>query len=425
MTFHFGVFHQHRYSIVFLLTTAVLFLLGSIAGWNLESPPDFMSFYSPVGKNLASGYGLLVESNVPGVRYPPGYPLVLAGLYSVTQYTGLSERTVLVSFVLVTWGLASVVFYRLAEDVLGSKAIMAYLLWLTYPFNLWLTLQMNVEILFLPIFLTVVYFVWRLIVNNGKEKLLALATGVLVGVSCLVRPIAIFLGLIVAVVLYFSVQNSKTTRMIMMAMILLGNVIAILPWEIWAYSRTGQWIPLSSGDTASLRDGLTFAVRSKNYRRSIEIDEDIMNIMLKARDLNDQGAFVSNSSILSFLYQQLRENPFSLAKLISWKMARSWYGTDAIRPEERQIRWLQMIYLGLGLCGGFMAWKLGRNVRAFILTSLVFVFYFWAMTTMALPILRYMVPVMSLILLFASLPVYSLFSKVIDRMKFGRVEWML
>ena len=90
--------------------------------------------------------------------------------------------------------------------------------------------------------------------------------------------------------------------------------------------------------------------------------------------------------------------PVAFAKLMLIKMARSWYGIDS-RIMEGPTIVLQTAYLALILWGSVYAWRQGGALRRMIAGNWLFVLYFWAMTITVVPLLRYMAPVMGLLML--------------------------
>ncbi len=70
----------------------------------------------------------------------------------MAKWTGIPEHWWLQGFTLLAMGLTCVFLYSLVLMVMGERtALLAATLWMTYPFNLWLTKQPNSEIAFLPI----------------------------------------------------------------------------------------------------------------------------------------------------------------------------------------------------------------------------------------------------------------------------------
>src|SRR5262249_29942368 len=75
-------------------TTAVLWWgLGSASNEN----SDYTSFYEPVAQGILDGQGLLFNGKL-ALRYPPGYPVILAGLFRLSTLTGFSRLGVVTAF---------------------------------------------------------------------------------------------------------------------------------------------------------------------------------------------------------------------------------------------------------------------------------------------------------------------------------------
>jgi hypothetical protein len=83
------------------------------------------------------------------------------------------------------------------------------------------------------------------------------------------------------------------------------------------------------------------------------------------------------------------------------KLVRAWYGTDSQRM-ERYILLIQAVYLALLGWAAWMAWWKGGEKRRLAIIVLAVVATFWAMSVLALPLVRYMVPAIGL--LFVLLP---------------------
>jgi len=102
-----------------------------------------------VARNWLEGRGWITPKGQVVVRYPPGFPLLLAGLFKMARWTGTPERWWLQGFTLAAMGGACAFLYALARMVVGEKgALLTAGLWITYPFNVWLTKQPNSEIPF-------------------------------------------------------------------------------------------------------------------------------------------------------------------------------------------------------------------------------------------------------------------------------------
>lgn len=387
--------------VVFSATVISILLFWSIVpgGWSEQDASDYNSFYKPVALNILSGKGLVTNNGDPATRYPPGFPIILAGLFGIAKLTGTPENWWLQGFTLLAMGLSCVLLYGLTLMVMGEKvAIIAAILWMTYPFNLWLTKQPNSEIAFIPFFYGSLFLLGAMLWRDWNKMLVSFGVGVFIGFAALVRPIAILVGpLLTGVLIALRWKNGWKRCIVLSALVLIGNIVVVMPWEIWVRSQTGKWIPLSTGGAPGIRDGLTCALVTKGYRRPLKVPSAMQKVVMKAVEEWKQGRLETTGDIFAFLKRQMKENPIGVFQMFWWKMKRAWYGTDAQRSSERWILLIQIPYLLLALLGSLLLWRRGGKYREWLILSLLLVLYFWGMTTMVLSILRYMVPAIGLL----------------------------
>jgi hypothetical protein len=280
-----------------------------------------------------------------------------------------------------------------------TGALVAAGLWMTYPFTLWLTKQPNSELLFLPLFYTALFLFGGMLWQGWMRWWVALGVGVLMGCAALVRPIALLGGVLLSgMLIAFRWQEGRLRWGLLAAWLLVGNLAVLLPWELWAWRHTGQWMLLATGVPEGVQDGLTCAIVTKGYRRRLDVSPQIEAIMVTAVQRRQQGEMETLGAICGFLGEQVRHNPSGMLRLLGWKLARAWYGTDAQRQEEKWIVPVQVVYLLAAIGGGYLLWRQEGVGREWIVLVGVFVLYFWGMTTLVLSILRYMTPVMGLVL---------------------------
>lgn len=393
--------HYARYiGAVFVAAIVVTLLFWAIlpSSLRLDEGSDYKSAYEPIARNLLAGRGYLLADGTPGLGIAPGYPLLLAALFGASHLTGIPEELVHSAFVLLCVGVASVLIFLIATSVWGPvPALVAALAWMTYPFALWLTKQPSSEIPFVVPFLAGFYLFWQALLRKSESWAIYFCSGLLIGFSMLIRPIAIGLGLLLALILWWAGKwLAARARLYLVAMLLLGNLIAILPWETWVYAQTGHVAAISGHGTAGIRDGLTFAVDTKGYREQVAVPQDVVALQNDLFDLSRQGKLDSTGAIVSELLAQMKTRPLAVAELFIIKAARSWYGTDSGRSELPSLL-LQIAYMALIIWGSVVAWKRGGNARQITLLVWLVTLYFWAMTISVLSILRYMVPIMSLL----------------------------
>lgn len=391
---------------LFLAAMLVAYVFWSVlpAEYRQNQSTDYTTFYEPVARAIAAGQGITLDGQI-GTRYPPGFSLFLAGVFNLGRALGLAEESMILAFRLACAGLSVILIYGLARFVwpVGLSLIPA-LAWMTYPFFLWLAKQPNSEVPFIPALFLTMYVFWGAVLRGRggwRTAALYLAAGALAGAAMLIRPAALGLSgaMAITVLLCATSATPVRTRLGYAALVVLGSLIAILPWEAAVYARTGEIIPLSSGGSATIHDGLTFLAVPKDYRREVQIPEDVADLMWAVHERQEETRTLGG--VFTVMGEEARNAPAAFAKLMLIKLARSWYGIDS-RIMEIPTLILQAIYLLLIIWGGLYAWRQGGELRRMAAGNWIIALYFWAMTFVVIPLLRYMVPVMGLLML--SLP---------------------
>lgn len=378
-------------------------LLVSIVFWSLlpaayqeNQSTDYTLFYEPVARNIVAGQGVVLDGEI-ATRYPPGFPLAVAAALGLGDALGVGNETALVWFRLLCAGLAAVLIYAMSRLVWRPlPALFVALAWATYPFGLWLTKQPNSEVAFIPLLFAAVYVFWRALLVRPQSWWHYLLAGMLAGAAMLVRAAGIGLGFVFAfLVLVLAGRLAWKSRALMAALVLLGNLVVVVPWQAAVAAQTGEFIPLSSGGAITIKDGLTFLAIPKEYRREVPVPPDVEEMMVtfqtRRSEMNSLGG------VAAVVAEEASQDPVAFGKIIGIKAARTWYGIDS-RQFEGPTLALQIVYLGLALWGSVFAWRRGGRLRTMIAGNWIVVFYFWAMTMLVVPLLRYMLPVMGLIM---------------------------
>jgi 4-amino-4-deoxy-L-arabinose transferase-like glycosyltransferase len=268
---------------LFVLTLVVSAAFWSLlpAGFRDNQSTDYLNHYEPVARAILAGQGITLDGEI-ATRYPPGFSILLAGALRIGEFSNSGDATILLAFRLFFAGLSVVLVYALARLIWNPLlALIPALAWLTYPFFLWLTKQPNSEVPFIPFLYASLFLFWLAVLHKPRAWILYLGAGLAAGATMLIRPSALGLGIIMAgLVLIIGRQElAFRTRFWAASLILLGNLLAVLPWEASVYARTGQVIPLSSGGAITIQDGLTFLAVPKEYRREVTIPEDVAALM--------------------------------------------------------------------------------------------------------------------------------------------------
>lgn len=396
-------FERTPWSIALVFTVSVLatclFWIALPDHLRVNENTDYINFYEPVARNILAGNGLIGEDGAPAIRYAPGYPIILAAIFRLSDLLNIPEAGVLSAFSLICMGLTSVLIFSLARTVWGPlPALVSALAWITCPFVLWLTKQPNSELPFLVVFYGGLCLLWYALIRKDRAWYTYFICGALVGFAMLIRPMAIGVGGVISLILWLMArQISRGLRMLLVAALLLGNLVVIIPWEAWVYFRTDRIVLLSTAGLPAIRDGLTFAVARKNRYNRVKVPRDVAAFMDEAyHAYNYKGELNSLREAGSFIAAKLRSRPLTMMKLYAIKALRSWYGTESHRFETR-ILLLQIPYIIMILLGSITAWKRGGVFRQLTIVIWLIVLYFWGMTILALSILRYMVPALGLL----------------------------
>jgi len=384
-------------ALVFATSIVITLLFWMILPTNfrINESTDYTGFYEPLARSVLEGRAFTHMDGTPATRYPPGYPLLLAGVFGLSHLLNISEAAILSGFILLCMGLESVLTFMLARTIWRPMlALVSSLVWITYPFALWLTKEPFSENPFIVVLYGGFYLFWYALLRRSSAWPTYFVSGLLMGCAMLIRPIAIGVGFVMAAIIWLLRRDiSGRSRLFLMTMLLVGNFMAIFPWEAWIYSNTGNVVVLSSSGVIAIRDGLTFAV-SGGFRRAGGLSADVMVLM---KDLSGRGdEMESLQQIITVMTEQLRTRPLTVIKLFAIKSVLSWYGTDRRRFETYTML-IQIPYLVLILWGSWAAWKKGGLPKELTISIWLMVAYFWGVTLLVSPLLRYMTPVMGLL----------------------------
>lgn len=354
-------------------------------------PTDVESSYSPAAVSMLEGRGYTVKGSFL-TAYPPVFPLFLAGIYKVTGHSGTGNifypyaAALLMSF--------SCAFIYLIARVSFSvrAALLAAALAAGYPFFLILGVTRyawNAMPLFLFLFYPAL-FLYLKSLSRGKAR--SFFSGFLLGSSALVWPGSSYLWLPLALVKMFRRQALLTVFFIA------GFWFLSVLWQGYAFQQTGRWIWFASSNAPGMSDGMMHTSESK-----LRYFEFARQAAEKAR----QKPFESSGDILRFYENRLIQDPKGTIRFLMYKALRPWYGTDS-EKFEKQTAAIQCFYLLLGLSG---IWICSRKTGEVAWILILTVIYFWAVAFAVLSILRYMMPAMGLMMVFAGAAIDSLWGK--------------
>jgi 4-amino-4-deoxy-L-arabinose transferase-like glycosyltransferase len=378
--------------------------------FNQKDNPDYTTYYLPVAQNIAHGQGITIHGK-PVLEYPPGYPVIAAGCLLIANQTGCNENLILRLCIVLFFSFGALLIYLLAKKIWNPfSALLASILWSCYPIVLWSARNPNTELPFSVFLYTGMLCVlsgWR---TQKRSPLFFFIGGVLCGISMLIRPIAIGIGILFALLLLLQRSCLFRRKLLFALCLVAGNLLTVLPWELWVYSQTHHIVLLSSSNRNSVTvfDGLTFGVwNPEGIRKGITVPRDVRNLMNEVvqKYMHDIES-TSPKEMYAFMADKFKKQPVTVIKFIAIKAVRCWYGTFTNKLET-PIFLVQLMYLLFLLWASVILWRKHQELRFLLIAGFVITCYFWGMSILVDPLVRYMMPVFgSLIIIFPAIPLY-------------------
>jgi 4-amino-4-deoxy-L-arabinose transferase-like glycosyltransferase len=397
--------HPKYYPLIIVCFSALCLVASWLAipgSFSEYDNSDYVSYYLPVAKNILNGDGITLHSQI-AIDYPPGYPVMLAGFLFLSRITGLSDvvilRLTLIFFIII----GGILIYALANILWHPRlSLLASLLWSLFPLVLWAGRNPNTELPFSIFFYATLLTFLKGWTTPKRMPALFFLCGIFCGFSMLIRPIALGLGILLAIFILANKTIKMNRRCIFALLVLAGNVAAIAPWEVWIYGKTHRIIPLCNGRAPlSMLDGLTFAVLNPQGRRkNIEMPSDVKNLMTEiTRECSDHPLTMTSRELISIVARHFKKQPVTVMKLYLIKALRSWYGTNSNRYET-VLKFIQSVYFAMFAWAGIALWRKQKQWRFLLIGGIVILGYFWCMTILALSIVRYLMPVFGALIIF-------------------------
>jgi 4-amino-4-deoxy-L-arabinose transferase-like glycosyltransferase len=324
--------------------------------------------------------------------------MVYCATFWLADRAGLSHETGVVVLQGLLAILSGVLVTALALQSYGARvALLACVLWSTYPFHLWLTKNASGQAM-VCVLLPLAVFAFVQWSSSGRGALLwGGVCGAVLGFTALTKPFNIALPAVFVVLAWIcSVPCNRKNRAVFSLSVLGAVALLLSPWEIWAWRVTGQCIPLCTNGPASAAVGLTFSVGRPRPQLPSKVAALADDLATHREELKTSGG------IAKLLLAKVREKPIEVACLFLTKAVRSWYGNDS-HTHEKWAALIQLFYLPLLVMGAGLARSRDQQERNFLLIAAGVTLYYWAMTTFAtLAIMRYMVPAYTILMVLAA-----------------------
>ena len=296
-------------------------------GDNLRYPDE--SEYLRLANNLATTGHYSLDGTTPTAYRPPAYPLLLAtGMMLGVPITAL--RVANASTLLACMAL----LYLLLRKHNAAHAKLAALLIMTYPVLMYTASTFYPQIPATAILLSALVLLFSSPVPPGNRR--CIIAGILLGLTILMVPTFGFTLVFTAVFIAAQSYNRENLRNAML--ILCGAGIAIAPWVSRNALVFNRFIPLSTNNGINLLLG-----NSENTTPNSGTTTDISRYDQVARLLPEIQA---NDYYCQAAITYIKDHPFQALKLYAGKLANyfNYQNHLFVQSERSWIRTLSMLF---------------------------------------------------------------------------------
>ncbi|MBS1689236.1 MAG: glycosyltransferase family 39 protein [Bacteroidetes bacterium] len=382
---------------------SILFLLLAPKEYNFIAGDYYLQL-----NNIIHGHALRAADGKILDRYPPVIPYLFSIFFTLSEIFHSTPQLFYIIYSVIAISVTTVFVYKTATLFLSqSVSIIASILFASCPFIQFGIVRVASEPTYIMLLYAAIYLLIRAYIKRHHRFSIFMAIGILSGLAMLTRPAGIFFPFLFFLFILIAFSLPLAKRQLFACVLLLSSLLIITPWEFAISRQEGYLVPLSTGGPISIWDGLRF--NNCTHRSPLNLSPQAQRLSdTIATHLND-----FNSNTTPFLKQQFRQAPMTFVRLIGLKSLRAWYGVESQNKRQELFNLILIsIYLILAILGTFSYFKNADRQKVYIaIFFLVIILYSWAMTTIVLSILRYMSPVLGLILIFSAQGLHTLYKR--------------
>ncbi|MFH1776638.1 MAG: glycosyltransferase family 39 protein [Candidatus Omnitrophota bacterium] len=363
---------------IFQIAPAIPGVLGRTSGHpELAVPSDFFYHYHPVAKNILTGRGFLDREGKVTAHLPPLYPLFLSLIYRLFGKSPSTLRLIQIFIDTISCFLT----IKIANSLFGRKiALLTGGLYACFPLLLYQSGILLSETLFTFIVLSAVYFLVKTFTR--PNYCYAFFSGLLIGLSVLCKEVPLLLPLFILGGLLYKYRIEKKEAYKNFSLIIIAMCLVIGPWVIRNY--------------IVFNDFILFRTSPSYVRDFAEVGKDSQpQPALQTWIAKKQNAILSN--------------PAEYIKKTAIAFFMMWYATDS-GDWQRELMLLQFGTVILAIGGILLCRKLKTNDLPLLLVILYWVLIIPLVSGRGL--VRYVIPIMPLILIYVSSGVLWCFEKI-------------
>ena len=393
---------RESFALVLVLALALVARLAAGLWWESRLSDEQQFFFGD-----SHTYWVLAQRIVRGEPYyygspettsvfrTPGYPLVLAGLFSLVGDDPPVLWARVLSAVLGTLAVGGV--YWLARQLFGARAaLVAAAIAAVYPGAVSLGAMVLSEAPFCPLMLLqLVLWISSFRATNPTRSLsLAGVAGIAAGLATLARPSWLLFTPFAAGVAILIRQDRKQ-HLLPAAVMMLTLCLTMLPWWIRNYQVTGHFVATTLQTGASLYDGLNPSADGSSNMSFVGEFHTAEHAEHAAATLKENFEYRLDRRLRREAVAWIKAHPQSAIELAGIKLVRMWN----VWPNESEFRsWplrllIALTYAPLLAAALLGIWKFSRRGWPYVLLWLPAV-YLSLIHMVFVGSLRYREPVM-------------------------------
>jgi len=314
---------------VWVVLAIALALRLATVGLTLRTPLSFDPLnFSDTAESIAHGDGYPPSNRAPGggasAFRPPGYPVVLAGVYAIAGHAAPSVGRLAGAFL----GTLSVTLIGLIALRLWGKRVGLVALGIAAiapPLVIFSTSLIS-EALFVPLVLAAV--ATALEARSGKRRCRwASATGILVGIASLTRTNGLLLLLPFALAFAPTRPRRRLSAWTPIAIVVLATCLTIAPWTVRNWTVFHAFIPISDESGYTLAGTYNQASRADRQFPAVWIEAEhgaspeYARILRKAR-IERWNELTYGNHLQAAAFADIRSDPAYVLKVGLWNAVR-------------------------------------------------------------------------------------------------------
>ncbi len=271
-------------------------------------------------KHAYVGY---ISDDDANVRRPPGYPVFIAFIYKLFGNKIINLQ--IAQMILI--GISCVLVYLLGIKI--SAETLAF----------WAGFFSAVNTIMIPLsyyimseslmifFVTLILYLTISLIRN-VNLLGSIICGVVLGLATLIRPIVMFLPLVIICLIYYLTK----CRLKFLAAIILPFLLIVSSWTIRNYRVSGYFIPISLGGemelwNGSFLPGQGYSDHPETNKKRQELYQEFRSIIGRDKFNKDFNYIIEWKMFQKEAIGNITQNPFAYISLIPLKILRLYIGS--------------------------------------------------------------------------------------------------